>query len=106
MVSWKCGDPISFHLNVFPKRYYNPDFIGAFPNKIKSIYNKSASTLFENTDIEDSDGLLYGQLGEVLVHENGIPFYVDIENGQKTGFLSIKEIIERLLVNSLKVKTC
>ena len=57
-----------------------------FPNKIKSIYNKSASTLFENTDIEDSDGLLYGQLDEVLVHENGIPFYVDIENGQKTGF--------------------
>lgn len=57
-----------------------------FPNQIKSIYNKSASTLNENNNGFENEGLLYGKLEDVLVHENGIPFYVDIENGQKTGF--------------------
>ena len=57
-----------------------------FPNQIKSIYNKSSSTLNENTDRSENEGLLYGKLEDVLVLENGTPFYVDIETGQKTGF--------------------
>lgn len=57
-----------------------------FPNQITSIYNKSAATLYENLETSTDDGLLYGTLDEVLVHENSIPFYVDIVNGQKTGF--------------------
>lgn len=57
-----------------------------FPNQITSIYNKSAATLYENLETSTDDGLLYGTLDEVLVYENSIPFYVDIVNGQKTGF--------------------
>jgi 23S rRNA (cytosine1962-C5)-methyltransferase len=55
--------------------------------RLKSIYNKSATTLSESNAFAPSNELLYGQLDDrVLVHENGVPFYVDIPQGQKTGF--------------------
>ena len=57
-----------------------------FQNKIKSIYNKSVATLPEIKSFEPVDELLYGSFDEVLVNENGIPFYIDIVKGQKTGF--------------------
>lgn len=56
-------------------------------DRLKSIYNKSASTLAETDAFVPSNELLYGQLeNEILVKENGVPFYVDIPQGQKTGF--------------------
>jgi 23S rRNA (cytosine1962-C5)-methyltransferase len=57
-----------------------------FSDKIVSIYNKSSATLYENIELHSDDGLVYGSLNEVLVHENGVPFFVDVVNGQKTGF--------------------
>lgn len=57
-----------------------------FPNQIKSIFNKSASTLPEIKGNVIVDKTLYGDIGDVLVKENGIPFYIDILRGQKTGF--------------------
>ena len=55
--------------------------------RLKSIYNKSATTLSESNAFAPSNELLYGQLDDrVLVHENGVPFFVDIPQGQKTGF--------------------
>lgn len=57
-----------------------------FQNKIKSIYNKSVATLPEIKSFEPVDELLYGSFDEVLVNENGIPFYINIVKGQKTGF--------------------
>lgn len=61
-------------------------FLELFPDQIKSIYNKSAGTLIESNQKDSQDGLMYGEIDDVLVHENGIPFYVDIIHGQKTGF--------------------
>lgn len=56
-------------------------------NRLKSIFNKSATTLSESNAFAPSNELLFGQLEEdILVHENGIPFYIDIPQGQKTGF--------------------
>lgn len=56
-------------------------------DRLKSIYNKSATTLSETNAFVPANELLYGQLeNEILVHENGVPFYVDIPQGQKTGF--------------------
>ena len=56
-------------------------------DRLKYIYNKSASTLAETDAFVPSNELLYGQLeNEILVKENGVPFYVDIPQGQKTGF--------------------
>lgn len=56
-------------------------------DRLKSIFNKSATTLSESNAFVPSNELLYGTLDEeVLVHENGVPFYIDIPQGQKTGF--------------------
>lgn len=56
-------------------------------DRLKSIYNKSATTLSETNAFVPANELLYGQLeNEIMVHENGVPFYVDIPQGQKTGF--------------------
>ncbi len=55
--------------------------------RLRSIYNKSVATLSESNAFAPSNELLYGHLDDrVLVHENGVPFYVDIPQGQKTGF--------------------
>ncbi|MCQ2265811.1 MAG: class I SAM-dependent rRNA methyltransferase [Bacteroidales bacterium] len=56
-------------------------------DRLKSIFNKSATTLSESNAFVPSNELLYGTLDdEVLVRENGVPFYIDIQQGQKTGF--------------------
>ena len=57
-----------------------------FGDKVKSIYDKSSATLPETKGFQSVDQLLYGSFDEVLVRENGVPFYIDIINGQKTGF--------------------
>lgn len=53
---------------------------------LKSIYNKSSLTLDDEGTDATNDGLLFGELGEVIGKENGIPFRIDIPGGQKTGF--------------------
>lgn len=53
---------------------------------LKSIYNKSSLTLDDEGTDATNDGLLFGELGEIIGKENGIPFRIDIPGGQKTGF--------------------
>ena len=60
--------------------------LNIFGNKVKSIYDKSSATLPEITGFQPADQLLYGSFDGVLIRENGVPFYIDIINGQKTGF--------------------
>ncbi|MBR0078639.1 MAG: class I SAM-dependent rRNA methyltransferase [Bacteroidales bacterium] len=60
--------------------------LNIFGNRVKSIYDKSSATLPETAGFQPIDQLLYGSFDEVLVRENGVPFYIDIINGQKTGF--------------------
>ena len=57
-----------------------------FGDKIQSIYDKSSATLTDGNGQPPADQLLYGNFDEVLVRENGVPFYIDIIRGQKTGF--------------------
>ena len=57
-----------------------------FGDKVKSIYDKSSATLTDGNGQPPADQLLYGSFDEVLVRENGVPFYIDIIKGQKTGF--------------------
>lgn len=60
--------------------------LNIFGNKIQSIYDKSSATLTDGDGQPSADQLLYGNFDEVLVRENGVPFYIDIIKGQKTGF--------------------
>ena len=53
---------------------------------IKSIYNKSSLTLSETEEPAEVDGLLWGEMDDIVGKENGIGFHIDIPGGQKTGF--------------------
>lgn len=57
-----------------------------FGGQIRSIYDKSAATLPEIKGFTPNDQFMYGTAEEVVVSENGVPFFIDIVNGQKTGF--------------------
>src|SRR5574344_1399357 len=74
-------------------------FKDIFGDKLKSIYNKSAATLPEIKSFEPIDELLYGNFDDVLVKENGIPFYIDIIRGQKTGFFIDQRDNRRMVGN-------
>ena len=60
--------------------------LNLFGDKIQSIYDKRSATLTDGNGQPPADQLLYGSFDEVLVRENGVPFYIDIIKGQKTGF--------------------
>ncbi len=50
------------------------------------IYDKSADALQKQTNIVEANRLLAGDKTDSIVVENGIRFYVNWEEGQKTGF--------------------
>ena len=53
----------------------------------KGIYERSDVPTREKEGLDEIKGFLYGKFDpRVLVEEDGIKFYVDIENGQKTGY--------------------
>jgi len=57
-----------------------------FGESLHAIYSKSARSLPSNYAAEVTDGYLYGDSDTYLTQENGLSFYVDWEEGQKTGF--------------------
>jgi 23S rRNA (cytosine1962-C5)-methyltransferase len=67
----------------------------------KAIYEKSTSFLRKKEGMQEAKGLLYGEENPVVeILENGLPFTVNVQEGQKTGFfLDQREM--RALVRSL-----
>jgi 23S rRNA (cytosine1962-C5)-methyltransferase len=62
------------------------------------IYDRSDTESRKREGLEESDGLLYGNLPEqVIVKENGVLFSVDIGGGQKTGFFFDQRFNRELL---------
>ncbi|SHI46722.1 SAM-dependent methyltransferase [Hymenobacter daecheongensis DSM 21074] len=59
-----------------------------FGDKLRAIYDKSAETVPQKAAPDAQNGYLFGEStgSEHIVHENGQPFAVDWETGQKTGF--------------------
>jgi len=57
-----------------------------FGESLHAIYSKSARALPRNYGATVTDGYLYGDSDSYLTQENGLSFYVDWEEGQKTGF--------------------
>ncbi|MDR1758070.1 MAG: class I SAM-dependent rRNA methyltransferase [Bacteroidales bacterium] len=68
-----------------------------FGNHLKSIYDKSSSTLLNPNDLPVDDGYMFGKEEEVFGVEYGLPFYIDISRGQKTGFFIDQRENRRLL---------
>lgn len=58
----------------------------ALGEKVKSIYNKSTSTLPHQAQIDDKEGFLFGDQHIVEVEEYGSKYIIDVIEGQKTGF--------------------
>lgn len=57
-----------------------------YGNKLIAIYDKSTGVLAKSGTISEGDSFLYGKVEEVVIKENGIRFYIDFKDGQKTGF--------------------
>jgi len=55
-------------------------------NKLKCIYDKSEGTLPFKAGMDAKSEYLFGSPGENKVIENGNTFFIDWEEGQKTGF--------------------
>jgi 23S rRNA (cytosine1962-C5)-methyltransferase len=63
---------------------------------VKSIFEKNDFRLRELEKLPRYDRLAYGELDDlVIIKENGVKFYVDIKNGQKTGYFFDHRITRR-----------
>jgi 23S rRNA (cytosine1962-C5)-methyltransferase len=75
--------------------------------KPEGIYERNDSSVRELEGLEQSKGFLKGVFNpHTIINENGIKMYVDIEDGQKTGYfldqrenrLAIKDIVKDAIV--------
>jgi 23S rRNA (cytosine1962-C5)-methyltransferase len=65
--------------------------------RLHTIYNKSSAYLPAEYAATLSDGYLKGSSAEICVLENDNKFYIDIEQGQKTGFFLDQRFNRNLL---------
>jgi len=75
-----------------------------YGSQLKAVYDKSAETIPKQSKIEAINGYLYGNSGLTEVTENGHKFYVDWQEGQKTGFFIDQRESRTLLTNYSKNK--
>ena len=69
------------------------------------IYERSDMPIRLKEGLELTKGYLYGEFDpRILVTENGIKFYVDLENGQKTGYFLDQKLNRDLLKFYVKDK--
>ncbi|MBL7811614.1 MAG: class I SAM-dependent rRNA methyltransferase [Bacteroidetes bacterium] len=65
-------------------------------NRLSTIYSKSRSALHEE---QATDGWLLGDETGTIAMENGVPFHVNWESGQKTGFFLDQRENRQLLMH-------
>lgn len=76
-----------------------------FGSSLQSVYDKSSETLPANYASTLTNEYLYGSCdNELVVIENGVKFYVDFVNGQKTGFFIDQRENRKLLGGYCKDK--
>ncbi|MBS3772033.1 MAG: class I SAM-dependent rRNA methyltransferase [Bacteroidales bacterium] len=68
-------------------------------NSLLAVYDKSSSSLPYNASVEKVNRYIFGNPADQLVKENGMHFYVNWEEGQKTGFFIDQREHRRLLKN-------
>jgi 23S rRNA (cytosine1962-C5)-methyltransferase len=76
-----------------------------YGDRLEAVYDKSASTLMKKAQTTAQDSYLWGKksAGKVLEYQNC--FFVDWEDGQKTGFFLDQRENRRLLANYVDGKT-
>lgn len=55
-------------------------------DKLKGVYDKSNDSLPKKADIQQKNSWLLGYSNKIIAQENGLKFFIDFEEGQKTGF--------------------
>lgn len=69
----------------------------------RGIYERDDVHVRELEGLEQKKGFLYGKFDTTQIfYENGIKFYVDMENGQKTGYFLDQKENRRILKNYVK----
>lgn len=85
----KYGDYLSVQFMSLGMDLIKKDIIDILVNLTgcKGIYERSDMPIREKEGLKQTKGFLYGSFDpKVMIEEDGINFYVDIENGQKTGY--------------------
>ena len=73
--------------------------------KCKGIYERSDVSIRKKEGLEEFKGIIYGDFDPlVMIEENGIKMYVDLENGQKTGYFLDQKYNRANLCNYVKNK--
>lgn len=58
----------------------------------EGIVEKSDEKSREKEGLKTENKVVYGKVPEsIVIHENGVKFYIQLEKGQKTGFILIRE---------------
>lgn len=74
--------------------------------KCKGIYERSDVSIRKKEGLEEFKGIVYGDFNPLVeIVENGIKMYVDLENGQKTGYFLDQKYNRANLKNYVKDKT-
>lgn len=85
----KYGDYLSIQITSLGMELIKKDIVDILVEltNCKGIYERSDVLVREKEGLKMTKGFLYGNFDpRVLIEEDGIKFYVDIENGQKTGY--------------------
>lgn len=75
-----------------------------YGSTLNCIFDKSTDTLHKQTGTETANTFLFGNVQSQIVKENGLQFYVDWVNGQKTGFFIDQRESRKLLQQYSKGK--
>jgi len=75
-----------------------------FEGRLEAIYNKSSKTLPKRYAQGVTDGAIRGEGSDSVVLENGHKFFIDYEEGQKTGFFLDQRDNRQLLTQYSKGK--
>ncbi len=97
----KYGDYLSIQILTLGMEIRKQEIIDALVKVFNplGIYERSDVSVREKEGLKEFKGPIYGEFNpKVIIEENGIKMYVDMENGQKTGyFLDQKQNRENVL---------
>ena len=104
----KYGDYLSIQILSLGMEKIKADIIKMLVEvtNVKGIYERSDVTIRQKEGLEEFKGIIYGSFNPIVeIEENGIKMYVDLENGQKTGYFLDQKYNRLNLMNYAKNKT-
>ncbi len=104
----KYGDYLSIQILSLGMEKIKADIIKMLVEvtNVKGIYERSDVTIRQKEGLEEFKGIIYGSFDPIVeIEENGIKIYVDLENGQKTGYFLDQKYNRLNLMNYAKNKT-